>query len=278
MANTSREPNSHLSFPTLKADQQSESGESIYKSERPSSIPVPSARPGAPPGGAAKPAPASGARPKTYSPHVQHRFLSPAEWARVAHGVGAIKEGESHTVVHPNCWYFPPKGLPDGLYRDVVYLRTKYFVSHHITSVVRWVLMIFQIILGAILTALGSLDLRNGTPITVLAAVNTIDAGLLALMHNSGLPDRYRLNMVEFDKVEDFLKELLDTGIVEANQTVDDVLSDSFARFQNAKATVLANMPESYTASSVKEKQQLICPDPPAHFYASVHPSSAQLA
>ncbi|KAK3390235.1 hypothetical protein B0H63DRAFT_109444 [Podospora didyma] len=269
MANVS-DP-SHLSLPTMKGDTtRSEATESFYKSERPSSIPVASGRPGnATPPVMSRPPP-SNPRPKSAGSHVHHRFLSPAEWARVAHGLGAIKEGETHSVVHPNCWYWPPKGLPDGLYRDVVTQRTKYLFSHHLLSVLCWFLMVGQIVLGAILTALGSLELRDGTPITILAAVNTIDAGLLALMHNSGLPDRYRLNKVEFCKVEDFLKELLDTGIVEATQGVDDVLSDCFAKYQTAKATVLANMPDHYTIpqTSAKEKP-IICPDPPAHFIST---------
>ncbi|KAK3374486.1 hypothetical protein B0T24DRAFT_297288 [Lasiosphaeria ovina] len=275
MANVNRDP-SHLSLPPLKADN-SESVDSFYKSERPSSIPVPTRPVNTTPVGSRPPPPPSqtpgGQRPRSYvSSQTPHRFLSPAEWARVAHGLGAIKEGETHNVVHPSCWYWPPKGMPEGLYRDVVTQRSKYFISHHCLSVVRWFLMIFQIVIGAILTAMGSLDLRNGTPITVLAAVNTVDAGLLALMHNSGLPDRYRLDKVEFSKVEDFLKELLDTGIVEANQTVDDVLSECFAKYQAAKATVLANMPESYTipSSSTREKQVYICPDPSVHTM-SVH-------
>ena len=75
-------------------------------------------------------------------------------------------------------------------------------------SIIRRILMILQIVLGAVLAALGSVDTRTSTatPITVLAAINAVDAGLLALMHNSGLPDRYRLDRVEFVKVEDFLK------------------------------------------------------------------------
>ena len=34
----------------------------------------------------------------------------------------------------------------------------------------------------------------------------TVSWKILALMHNSGLPDRYRLNKVEFTRVEDYLK------------------------------------------------------------------------
>ncbi|KAM7187046.1 hypothetical protein V8F33_011465 [Rhypophila sp. PSN 637] len=211
-------------------------------------------------------------RPKSVPlPPVHHHFISPAEWARLAHGLGAIRDGESHNVVHPTCWYWPPKGMPEGLYRDVVLERSQYFIFYHVLSTLRWFLMILQIVLGAILTALGSLTTggtQHAIPITVLAAVNTVSAGLLALMHNSGLPDRYRLNKVEFVKVEDYIKELLDTGIVENGQTVDSVLIDCFARFQTAKATVLVNMPDSYTLSTTppREKSMILCPDPPAHF------------
>lgn len=81
--------------------------------------------------------------------------------------------------------------------------KTKNFYQYHIVASVRWILMISQIIIGAILTALGSLSTSKGTPITLLAAINTIDAGLLALMHNSGIPERYNSNRVEFSKVED---------------------------------------------------------------------------
>jgi len=211
---------SHLSLPAMKSEERSESAESIYKSERRSSIPLPTGRPNSAPifprpspqPGPTEPSPVQPGltqplpRPKSFPSPTYHRFLTPAEWARVAHGVGAIKENETHTVVHPTCWYWPPKGMPEGLYRDVVTQRSQYCFSYHLMSGLRWFLMILQIILGATLTALGSVQLREGVSITVLAALNTVDAGLLALMHNTGLPDRYRLDKVEYCKVEDFLK------------------------------------------------------------------------
>lgn len=181
-------------IPPLKVEQ-SEKTEKI--ADRPSGIPVPSR-------------PTNGLKEKTttsrHKHSIGHRFLSPAEWARVAHGLGAVHDGESHTVVHPTSFYWPPKGLPDGLYRDVIYQKTKYAYKHQVLSNIRWALMILQIIIGAVLTSLGSLDLKDGTPITIFAAVNTVGAGLLALMHNSGLPDRYRLDKVEYSKVADFIK------------------------------------------------------------------------
>ncbi|KAK4125974.1 hypothetical protein N657DRAFT_568673 [Parathielavia appendiculata] len=205
----------------------------------PGNAPEPKQSPGEPP----LPVPSAG-------PSVQHRFLSPTEWARVAHGIGAIREGEEHQVVHPTSWYWPPKGLPDGLYRDVVKQRTKYCIGFQLLSSLHWFLMILQVMVGAALTALGSLSTRHSTPITLLAAVNTLGAGLIGLMHNSGLPDRYRMDKAQYIQVEDYIREVLDTGVVEAQQKVEDVLNECFTRFQKARATVLCNKPEVYNSSA----------------------------
>ncbi|OIW31876.1 hypothetical protein CONLIGDRAFT_667703 [Coniochaeta ligniaria NRRL 30616] len=195
------------------------------------------------------PNPMVASQPQRRKHHVHLRQMTKAEWARVARGVGALQDdGENHTIVHPTCWYWPPKGLPQGLYRDTIMQKSKNFYQYHLLASVRWFLMISQIILGAILTALGSLSSTSGTPITLLAALNTVDAGLLALMHNSGIPERYRSNRVEFSKVEDLIMEILDTGVIEWNKSVDELLSDCFDRFQCAKASVNANMPSSYVS------------------------------
>lgn len=109
--------------------------------------------------------------------------------------------------------------------------------------------MILQLFLGASLTGLGSLSLQQGAPITILGAANTIIAGLLAFLHNSGLPDRYGYNMAEFGEVEDHIREILDTAMVPANHTIDQALAECFDIYQHAKATVLANKPMTYTTS-----------------------------
>jgi hypothetical protein len=189
-------------------------------------------------------------RPERQIPE-RHRFLSEAEWAIFAQGVGGVRDPEGHRPVHPTCWYWPPKGMPEGLYKDIIYHRTKFFYLFHFISTVRCVGLVLQLFIGATLTALGSLSLENGTAITILAAANTINAGILALLHNSGLPERHRSDQAEFDEVEDYLKEILDTGLVPANQTLDQVLADCFDKFSEAKQTVAANVPSTYTPSSV---------------------------
>ncbi|KAF7560603.1 hypothetical protein G7046_g3542 [Stylonectria norvegica] len=180
---------------------------------------------------------------------LRHRFLSPTEWAIFARGVGGVKDAERHSPIHPTDWWWPPKGLPPGLYKEVVFHRTRSFYFFHLTSFLRWGFMILQLFLGAALTSLGSLSPINGTPITILGAANTIIAGLLALLHNSGLPDRYRYDMAEFDKVEDHIKEILETGIVPADNAIDQTLAECFDLFHNAKVTVGANLPVTYNSS-----------------------------
>lgn len=112
----------------------------------------------------------------------------------------------------------------------------------------RWLLLIVQLFIGASLTAIGPTSLRNGTPITVLGAVNTIVAGLLALLHNSGLPDRYRYDMTEFEQLEDHIRELLDTGLAPADRAIDQVLAECFEMYAEAKLTIQANMPATYNS------------------------------
>ncbi|KAL5090599.1 hypothetical protein Trisim1_004224 [Trichoderma cf. simile WF8] len=176
----------------------------------------------------------------------RHRFLSPTEWGVVAHGIGGIRDREQHTPIHPTSWVWPPRGMPRGLYKDTVTQRTKFFYLHHASSGIRWILMLLQLFIGATLTALGSMSFSQGTPITILGAANTVIAGLLAFLQNSGLPDRYRYDKSEFEALEDHIKEILDSGIAPADQTADQILAECFDLYQDAKATVSANLPANY--------------------------------
>ncbi|KAL2208987.1 hypothetical protein CC79DRAFT_1367191 [Sarocladium strictum] len=178
----------------------------------------------------------------------RHRFLPPAEWATFAHGVGGIKDGEGQRPVRPHSGGWPPRGMPRGLYKDVVIQRTKCFYLFHVSSIFRWTMLILQILIGATLTALGPSSGNNSLAITILGAANTVVAGLLALMHNSGLPDRFRCDMQEFEKVEDHIRGILEARLAPADEELDQVLSECFDMFSQAKATVAANLPPSYNS------------------------------
>jgi hypothetical protein len=179
-------------------------------------------------------------------PHILTR-LSNADLNIVCHSIGGTQSTESQSVIHPTSWIYPPKGLPDGLYKDVVRARVGSQYSFYICSAFFNINLVLQLVLGALLTALGSRATGKDVLITVLAAANTINAGLLALMHNSGLPDRYQKDWAEFEKVEMFMRELMDTGIVRKDMTRDEIIENCYANFRKARDTIQKNQPASYT-------------------------------
>ncbi|KLP03627.1 uncharacterized protein Y057_2783 [Fusarium fujikuroi] len=155
--------------------------------------------------------------------NVKYRFLSSTEWAIFARGVGGIRDIEDNRPVHPTNSFWPPHGIPHGLYRDCIYRRAISSYSFHFIGFVRAILFVLQLMIGASITALSSGG-ASDTAITILAASNTVIAGLLALLHNNGIPDRYRYDKSEFQKVEDHIREVLATGITNSGSQYAIVL------------------------------------------------------
>ncbi|OTB05456.1 hypothetical protein M426DRAFT_260613 [Hypoxylon sp. CI-4A] len=190
--------------------------------------------------------------PKLGAPEA-YRRLSHAEWVRFCRGIVVFKDDEGEEVVRPTSRWWPPKGFRDGLYGDVLTEKTKFTYWFHCISAFTWILMLLQIAMGAVLTALGSITTtssggNHGTTITSIAAVNTCVGGILALLHNSGLPNRYRLDRNEFYKLEEHLKSIVDTALVPADKDINEVLAECFDMFRDARQTVQNNIPDSYTA------------------------------
>ncbi|KAM3511705.1 hypothetical protein MY11210_004662 [Beauveria gryllotalpidicola] len=136
--------------------------------------------------------------------------------------------------------------MANGLYRDVVQRRTKCLILFYAATLMQWTFMLLQLCISATLTALGSVAVRDGTPITVLGAVNTVSASILAFLHNSGIPDRYRKDMDELRQVEDHIKELLDSGIAPVALSPEQIIAECFDLYQDAIATMKANLPDNY--------------------------------
>ncbi|CAG7563886.1 unnamed protein product [Fusarium equiseti] len=196
---------------------------------------------------------ASGSNPKhsnsTSMDPPDYRVLSSVEWDFFARGVGGIRDKEHDAPVMLTSSIWPPKGLPPGLYRDTVHRRTVSLYLFHFAAYIRWILLILQLIIGAALTALGPFSLEKGTPITILGASNTVLAGLLALFTHSGLPDRYRYDKAEFERVEDHIREILVAGLVCADKSVNEALAECYDLYQHAKITMEVNVPAAYIPS-----------------------------
>ena len=142
------------------------------------------------------------------------------------------------------------KRIPDGLYKATIKRRRKAQFSYYFTSTLYNTCLVLQILLGAALTALGSASNKNGTVITILAAANTVNAGLVALLHNSGLPGRIRNDWNEYDKVEMYLVEMMDSRIAEDGMSTADVIQTCFNKYSNARATVERNKPNYYSGAA----------------------------
>ncbi|CRK11737.1 hypothetical protein BN1723_009489 [Verticillium longisporum] len=177
--------------------------------------------------------------------HIRYRFLTPSERAIFARAVGADMDPEDQTPLYPPT-------LQSGLYKDVAALRRKYLFYFHAVAFLRWAGMMMQLFVGAALTGVGAMAFQSGIPITILAGVNTVIAGMLAMLHNSGLPDRYRINQAEFEGVEDLIKAVLNTGIVEDTQTVDQAIMECFETYRYTRAVVAANDPSFYTSMAMR--------------------------
>ncbi|KAI8956457.1 hypothetical protein F5Y11DRAFT_342963 [Daldinia sp. FL1419] len=184
-----------------------------------------------------------------------YRLLTHVEWVQFCRGVGVFKDDEGEEVVRQTSTMWPPKGFRDGLYQDVLVEKTKFTYMFHSVDIVSWLLMLLQIAMGAVLTALGSVSSsRNGTAITSIAAVNTCVGGILALLHNSGLPARYRSDRNEFYKLEEHIKSIVDTALVPSDQDINAVLAGCFDMFRDARQTVQNNIPATYTTIPVGAK------------------------
>jgi hypothetical protein len=177
--------------------------------------------------------------------------LSSTDHAFVCHVIGATSDDEANSLLHPKSILYPPKGLPDGLYKDVIRSRVVCTYQYYFCMVWFNVSLFAQLILGAAITALASASKGGETSITILAAINTVNAGILALMHNSGLPDRYKNDWTEYERVELYIKELIAGGIVREDVSREDVIADCYERYAKAKETVSKNKPASYTATAI---------------------------
>ncbi|KAJ5377931.1 uncharacterized protein N7496_005340 [Penicillium cataractarum] len=117
-------------------------------------------------------------------------------------------------------------------------------------SIVFNFLAILQLIVGATITALGPLGDKHMLAITILGAVNTVIAGVLALMKGRGLPQRLRKDMAELKKLMTFIEEVeinLKYGEGEqANRDVMSLIKDAFDQYKMIQDVIDINQPDSY--------------------------------
>ncbi|CAG8971902.1 hypothetical protein HYALB_00007818 [Hymenoscyphus albidus] len=188
-----------------------------------------------------------------YLTHIPEDYMVAIERA-----LGGPPHSEHSLIQH----FWPAFGLKEGIYKQVT--KYRYFAQYkfYLVSVLYNLCLIAQLVLGAALTSLSAAaSTKNGIAITIIAAANTVNAGVLALLHGSGLPARLRSDMTEYEKVATWMEEVMRGGVAlgvvmtgtpgDNEVTVRDrVVGEATKRFLKARGTVEKNKPSAYSGHS----------------------------
>lgn len=122
-----------------------------------------------------------------------------------------------------------------GIYRTVLRQERQKRRLHHAVSGVVWGCHGVQVVVGATLTCLGLSAKENATTITVLGAVNTVVAGLLALVKGKSLPEKLGRTEADFRQLKVWIEEtesLLALGIIGGDRReVGSLIQTAYRRF-----------------------------------------------
>lgn len=104
--------------------------------------------------------------------------------------------------------------------------------------------------IGAALTSFGPAAGTHALAITVLGAINTVIAGMLALFKGQGLPEKLHQDEIEFTRLQTWLEEtdsLLEGGVLGRNrQEVDQLVETAFRKYNAALACEENNKAGNY--------------------------------
>jgi len=97
--------------------------------------------------------------------------------------------------------------------------------------------------------------------ITILGALNTVVAGVLALVKGQGLPERLRHDRAEFRKLQDWIEQteaLLAVGVIgKDRREVGLLVQIAFVKYNAAKASEENNVPGNYVRAEDSQNGQL---------------------
>lgn len=124
-----------------------------------------------------------------------------------------------------------------GLYRTVIHQERRRRILHHSVSGLVWACHGTQIVVGATLTCLGLKANEFPVCITVLGAVNTVVAGVLALIKGKNLPEKLGQTEADFRQLKAWIEEtesLLALGVIGSDRKEVGMLVQTAYRQYNA--------------------------------------------
>ncbi|KAI0159800.1 hypothetical protein GGR57DRAFT_490736 [Xylariaceae sp. FL1272] len=137
-----------------------------------------------------------------------------------------------------------------GIYRAVLKEQLSLRMRYALLQAFLYIVYFLQIIIGAVLTALGATASKYEKLITVLGALNTVLAGVLALVKGSGQPMKMGKDRIGYRRLQDWIEEteaLLAVGVIGRNRREVGLLVESaFKRYNAVKESVENNDPDYY--------------------------------
>jgi hypothetical protein len=103
-----------------------------------------------------------------------------------------------------NALFFKPSAVNDGYYICAIQEEYKAFVGYQLSNFVINSVFIAQIFVAATITGLSAYP-GHGVALTVLGAVNTVLAGLVAYTKGMGLPNRLRKSRDQYQHIKEFI-------------------------------------------------------------------------
>ncbi|KAF6835672.1 C6 transcription factor [Colletotrichum plurivorum] len=157
---------------------------------------------------------------------------------------------KSHLSPQDECNLEAGRATALGIYASTIAARRRLRTSRIAVSVLLYACHAVQLIVGAVLTAMGPSAGTHRLGITVLGAVNTVVAGILTLMKGKGLPEKLRRDEVEFRRLQDWIEEteaLLVLSVVGGTKDeVGELVASAFRRWNLANAKGEDVRPEDY--------------------------------
>jgi hypothetical protein len=103
-----------------------------------------------------------------------------------------------------NALFFKPTSVNDGYYICAIQEEYKAFVGYQLSNFVINSIFITQIFIAATITGLSAYP-SHRVALTVLGAINTVLAGLVAYTRGMGLPNRLRKSRDQYQHVKEFI-------------------------------------------------------------------------
>jgi len=158
------------------------------------------------------------------------------------------------------------RSKPSGLYAEIIAIQRSRGRQYYCFEVFYYLALITQILIGAVLAALGSLANAHPTVITILGVLNTAIAGIVALLKGQGLPDRLRKDAYEMKKVQDFIEETDIRLAIEDDihpGELKDIIEKVFDLYNTARDTAEMNHPSNYAHQTEASVDSRRGPSPP---------------